>query len=131
MRITNKIMQNNNLANINTNKLLQDKLSTQMSTEKKINRPSDDPVIAIRALRLRSNVTEVTQYYSRNIPDAESWLNVTEEAVKNLASIVTEMQKQCTKGSNGDIKTSDRLIVIEQLKALANEVYSTGDADYA
>ncbi len=131
MRITNKIMQNNNLANINTNKLLQDKLSTQMSTEKKINRPSDDPVVAIRALRLRSNVTEVTQYYSRNIPDAESWLNVTEEAVKNLAAIVTEMQKQCTKGSNGDIKSSDRLIVIEQLKALANEVYSTADADYA
>ena len=54
MRITNKIMQNNNLANINTNKILQDKLSTQMSSEKKISRPSDDPVVAIRALRLRS-----------------------------------------------------------------------------
>ena len=131
MRITNKIMQNNNLSNINTNKLLQDRLSTQMSTEKKINRPSDDPVVAIRALRLRSNVTEVTQYYSRNIPDAESWLNVTEEALKNLAEIVTQMQKQCTKGSNGDLKTSDRQIIIEQLKALADEVYSTGDADYA
>lgn len=131
MRITNKIMQNNNLANINTNKLLQDKLSTQMSTEKKINRPSDDPVVAIRALRLRSNVTEVTQYYSRNIPDAESWLNVTEEALKNLASIVTEMQKQCTKGANGDLECSDRQTIIEQLKALSDEVYSTGDADYA
>lgn len=131
MRITNKIMQNNNLSNINTNKLLQDRLSTQMSTEKKINRPSDDPVVAIRALRLRSNVTEVTQYYSRNIPDAESWLNVTEEALKNLAEIVTQMQKQCTKGSNGDLKTSNRQIIIEQLKALADEVYSTGDADYA
>lgn len=124
-------MQNNNLSNINTNKLLQDRLSTQMSTEKKINRPSDDPVVAIRALRLRSNVTEVTQYYSRNIPDAESWLDVTEEALKNLAEIVTQMQKQCTKGSNGDLKTSDRQIIIEQLKALADEVYSTGDADYA
>lgn len=131
MRITNKIMQNNNLANINTNKILQDRLSTQMSTEKKINRPSDDPVVAIRALRLRSNVTEVTQYYSRNIPDAESWLNVTEEALKNLAEVVTAMQKQCTKGANGDLKSSDRQIIIEQLKALADEVYSTGDADYA
>lgn len=131
MRITNKIMQNNNLANINTNKILQDRLSTQMSTEKKINRPSDDPVVAIRALRLRSNVTEVTQYYSRNIPDAESWLSVTEEALKNLAEVVTAMQKQCTKGSNGDLKSSDRQIIIEQLKALADEVYSTGDADYA
>ena len=70
-------MQNNSLYNINNNKILQDRLSTQMSTQKKVNRPSDDPVVSIRALRLRSNVTEVTQYYSKNIPDAESWLDVT------------------------------------------------------
>ena len=76
-------MQRNNLSNINTNKVYQDKLSTQMSTQKKVNRPSDDPVVSIRALRLRSNVTEVTQYYSKNIPDAESWLDVTEDALKN------------------------------------------------
>ncbi len=56
MRMTNKIMQNNSLYNINNNKLLQDKLSTQMSTQKNITRPSDDPIIAIRALRLRTNV---------------------------------------------------------------------------
>ena len=91
MRITNKIMENNSLYNINNNKILQDKLSTQMSTQKKINRPSDDPVVAIRALRLRSSVTEVTQYYSKNIPDAESWLNVTEDALKNLSQIITNM----------------------------------------
>ena len=74
MRITNKIMQMNNLSNINANKVNEDRLSNQMSTEKKINRPSDDPVVAIRALRLRSNVTEGTQYSSKNIPDAESWI---------------------------------------------------------
>lgn len=131
MRITNKIMQNNNLSNINTNKIYQDRLSTQMSTEKKINRPSDDPVIAIRALRLRSNVTEVTQYYTKNIPDAESWLEVTEDALKNLSDIITNMISQCTKGANGPLKTTDRQIILEQLKALGKEVYSTGDADYA
>ena len=131
MRITNKIMQNNNLANINTNKIYQDKLSTQMSTQKKINRPSDDPVVAIRALRLRSNVTEVTQYYSKNIPDARSWLSVTEGALDNLSKVVTSMIEQCTKGANGDLKTTDRQIILEQLKALGDEVYATGDADYA
>ena len=57
MRITNRIMQRNNLSNINTNKTYQDRLSTQMSSQKKFNRPSDDPVVAIRALLLRSNVT--------------------------------------------------------------------------
>lgn len=131
MRITNKIIQNNNLSNINTNKIYQDTLSTQMSTQKKINRPSDDPVVAIRALRLRSSVTEVTQYYSKNIPDAESWLNVTEDALKNLSQIMTSMISQCTKGSSGELKTEDRQIILEQLQALADEVYSTGDADYA
>jgi len=131
MRITNKIIQRNNLANINTNKTYQDKLSTQMSTQKKVNRPSDDPVVAIRALRLRSNVSEVTQYYSKNIPDAESWLSVTEDALKNLTAIITSMISQATKGSNGDLKTADRQIILEQLEALGDEVYTTGDADYA
>ena len=131
MRITNKIMQQNNLSNINTNKVYEDKLSNQMSTEKKINRPSDDPVVAIRALRLRSSVTEVTQYYSKNIPDAESWINVTQDALNNLTQILTNMISQCTKGSNGPLKTEDREIILEQLKSLSKEVYATGDADYA
>lgn len=131
MRITNKIMQNNNLTNINTNKILQDRLSTQMSTEKKISKPSDDPVVAIRALRLRGNVTEVTQYYSKNIPDAESWLNVTEGALKNTSQVLTNMIGQCTKGSNGDLTPKERQIILEQLKALRDEVYSTADVDYA
>lgn len=88
-------------------------------------------MVSIRALRLRSNVTEVTQYYSKNIPDAESWLDVTEDALKNLTEIITNMIQQCTKASNGDLKSADRQIILEQLKALGDEVYSTGDADYA
>jgi len=131
MRITNKIIQRNNLSNINTNKIYQDKLSTQMSTQKKINRPSDDPVVAIRALRLRSNVTEITQYYSKNIPDAESWLSVTEAGLKNLSQIMTNMITRCTTGANGPLNTSNRKIILEELQGLGEEVYSTGDADYA
>lgn len=131
MRITNKIMQRNNLNNINTNKVYQDSLSTQMSTQKKINRASDDPVVAIRALRLRSNVTEVTQYYSKNIPDARSWLEVTESALKNQSQVMTDMISQCTKGANGDLTSEDRGIILDQLQALAKEVYSTANADYA
>lgn len=131
MRITNRIMQRNNLSNINTNKIYQDKLSTQMSTQKKINRPSDDPVVAIRALRLRSNVTEITQYYTKNIPDAQSWLKVTEDAISNLAQIITTMIARCDKGANNYLETKDRKIILEELQGLGESVYSTGDADYA
>lgn len=124
-------MQRNALSNINGNKEIQDTLTTQMSTQKKINRASDDPVVAIRALRLRSNVTEVSQYYSKNIPDADSWMQITEDALKNSAEIVTKMIEQATKGSNGDLTSSDRQIIIEQLQALSDEVYATGDASFA
>ncbi len=131
MRITTKVIQNNSLNNINTNKLLQDKLSQQMSTEKKVNRPSDDPIVAIRALRLRTNVNQITQYYEKNVPDAESWLEVTESALSSMSEVVTDMIAQCTKGSNEDLTTSDRETILTALKALRDEVYSTGNADYA
>lgn len=131
MRITNKIMQNNSLNNINNNKVLQDKLNTQMSTQKKITRPSDDPVIAIRALRLRTNVSNITQYYEKNSKDAESWLSITEDALDNTTEVLTDMLEQCGKGANDTMETSDRLVTIENLKALAEEIYATGDADCA
>ena len=131
MRITTKVIQNNSLTNINTNKLLQDKLSQQMSTEKKVSRPSDDPIVAIRALRLRTNVNQVTQYYEKNVPDAESWLEVTESALSSMSEVITDMIAQCTKGSNEDLTTSDRETILTALKALRDEVYSTGNADYA
>ena len=70
MRITNSMIRNNTSNNMSTNKGYVDTLNTQMSTQKKIDRPSDDPVIAIRALRLRSSLSEINQYYEKNIPDA-------------------------------------------------------------
>ena len=62
MRITNKIISQNSITNINNNKVLENKLNTQLATGSKINRPSDDPVVAIRSLRLRSNLSQVSQY---------------------------------------------------------------------
>lgn len=131
MRVTNKIIQNNSVSNINTNKTLQDKLNNQMATEKKIVRPSDDPVVAIRALRLRTNVSQVTQYYSKNIPDANSWLDVTENALTTVSDVLTDMIEQATKGSSEKLTSTDRQTILDALVALRDEVYSTGNADYA
>ena len=68
MRITNQMMINSSMANIQVNKKQVNTLDTQLSTQKKINKPSEDPIIAIRALRLRASLNEVTQYLKKNIP---------------------------------------------------------------
>ena len=71
MRITTKMMQSTSLRNLNTNKYRQENLVNQMSTGKKITRPSDDPVIAIRSLKLNSTVDKIDQFYEKNAADAE------------------------------------------------------------
>ena len=131
MRITNKIMNNNSLYNININKENEDKLSTMTSTGKKITRPSDDPVIAIRSLSLRSNVTMLTQYYSKNASDAESWLDVTEDSLSTVSEVLTDLRKQAVKGSNDYLTLDDLSTIITQMDKLSDEYYSTGNVDYA
>lgn len=131
MRITNKIMQNNSLSNINLAKIAEDAKSSQVSSGKKIVRPSDDPIVAIRSLRLRSSVVEITQYYSRNAKDADAWLKTTEDAMQQVTEVITDMITQYNKGANEYLTSEERNIILEQLKGLKNEVYATGDADYA
>ena len=131
MRITNKIIQNNSLSNINLAKVAEDAKASQVSSGKKIVRPSDDPIVAIRSLRLRSSVVELTQYYTRNAKDAEAWLKTTDDALQQVTDVITDMIKQYDKGANEYLTSSDRNIILEQLKALQGEVYATGDADYA
>lgn len=131
MRITNNMIMRNTKGNINGNKTMLDILNNQMTTQKKISKPSDDPVIAIRALRLRSNLSQINQYYENNIPDAESWLEVTETALTNMKKVLTTVHTQCNMGANGTLTADDRNTILKQLQSLREQVYAEGDSDYA
>lgn len=131
MRMTNKIMRNNSAYNINQNKILTDKLTNQMTTQSKIVRPSDDPVVAIRALRLRSNVTTVTQYNDRNAKDADQWLTLTSDAMKTVYDVLDGLYKQCPTSANKYETADDLRILLSQMKQLTGEFYSSANVDYA
>lgn len=131
MRMTNKIMRNNSLYNINNNKIVQDKLTNQMTNQSKIVRPSDDPVVAIRALRLRSNVTSISQYYDKNAPDAEQWLTVTADALSTVDDVLTDLYKQAADASNKKWKSEDMDIFLTQMESLTDEFYASANVDYA
>ena len=125
-------MQNNSLYNINNNKQLVDKLSTMMSTNKKITRPSDDPVIAVRALRLRSDVAQVAQYHEKNAEDAVSWLKVTEDSLNTTTEVIRKMMEQATRAAGGkDLDCGNLEIIVTQLKSLRDEYYGIGNVDFA
>ena len=130
MRITSKMMQATSLRNLNINKVLREKLTNQMSTGKKITRPSDDPVIAIRSLKLNSSLDKIDQYYEKNASDAESWLELTESALSTVNEILTKDIRNNIISAKSSYKTAeDREAVITHLRKAIEEIYSTGNAD--
>lgn len=131
MRITNGMMINNTLSHINMNKLNVDKYSTQQATGKKIQKPSDDPIIAVRALRFRSQLAELDQYLEKNIPDAESWIDVTEKALSGVSSMLSNMQTYMEDGANDPLDTTNRQAVIDTLRQYREQIYQNANADFA
>lgn len=132
MRITTKMMQNTSLRNLNINKARQEKLTNQMSTGKNITRPSDDPVIAIRALKLNSSLDKIDQYYEKNAADAASWLELTDAAISTVNGILSnDIKANINQICNSYMKVKDREAVILSLTNAVKEIYSTGNADSA
>lgn len=131
MRITNNMILSNTKSNINSNKLLVDKYNTQMTTQKKISKASENPVIAIRSLRLSTTMSQINQFADNNIPDAVAWMNVTENALTNMKDILTDIRTQCVNGSTDTLTSDDRQTILDALKSLTEQVYSEGNAEYA
>ncbi len=131
MRITTKMMQSTSLRNLNTNKYRQENLMNQMSTGKKITRPSDDPVIAIRSLKLNSTVDKIDQFYEKNAADADSWLDLTRSALSTVMDVLKDVRSDILKARSNYNQVKDRDAVIKNLKMAIDEIYSTGNADSA
>ncbi|MQN02250.1 MAG: flagellar hook-associated protein 3 [Lachnospiraceae bacterium] len=131
MRITNNMILHNAASNINSNKILVDQGENQMTTQTKIQRPSDDPVVAVRSLSLQTRLSKINQYYETNIPDAEEWMNVTETALNNIIENITDLKKYCVQGSTGTMQQDDRKTILQQLEALQKSIFAQGNADYA
>ena len=123
MRITNGMMMNTTKTNINNNKVSVDRLNTQMSTQKKITKPSDNPLIAIKSLRLSTTLSQINQYYGNNIKDAQSWMDVTETALTNMKNILTDAYRLAVNGSTGTMTDEDRNTVLTQLKSLSSQLF--------
>lgn len=131
MRITNGMMMNTTKTNINNNKVSVDRLNTQMSTQKKITKPSDNPLIAIKSLRLSTTLSQINQYYGNNIKDAQSWMDVTETALTNMKDILNDAYRLAVNGSTGTLSDEDRQTILTQLKSLSSQLYAEANADYA
>lgn len=131
MRITNQMVTGNSLRNMQKSMSEVNKRTEQMTSGKKISQASDDPVIAIRALKLRTTVKQLEQYKGKNIPDAESWLDITTTSLSNITKRIEDIQTYCVQGSTDSFNSTNRSAIIDSLKELQDMLYSEGNSTYA
>lgn len=127
MRVTRKMMNSNSVYNINNNKSRLDQLNTQMATQKKYTDPSDDPITAVRSLRFRSSLSEVSQYLDRNASDAVSWTESTASAIDTAKELMRDLKAEYTSAANGTNEIKDKKIYYENMVHLVNEYFDVGN----
>lgn len=131
MRVTNNMITSNTKSNMNANKVLVNKYNMQMTTQKKIERPSEDPVIAIRSLRLQTTMSHINQYLDNNIANVDAWLKLTDTALGNINKVLTDARSLCNQGATDTLTAEDRQTILKQLRELGDQIYSEGNADNA
>jgi len=130
MRITNSMMTNNILLSINKNRKAMSTYEQQLATGKRIQKPSDDPIVAARALKFRTNVSEISQYQT-NVKDAMSWISVTEQAIANSTNVMKRVHELSVQGSSGTLTAKNREGIISEVEQLKEQIVSEGNVSYA
>lgn len=130
MRVSFSMIYNQSVKG--TNSRLADivRLNEQISSQKKINRPSDDPEGMARTLDLTSTLSSLDQY-SENIDTADGWLSLADEELGLASDVVTRLKELCEQASTGTYTDDERDSIVTEVKELMEELVSIANSEYA
>ncbi|WP_084410935.1 flagellar hook-associated protein FlgL [Paenibacillus glacialis] len=100
MRITNNMLSSQLLTNLNRNAQAMSHTQEQLSTARKLNKPSDDPVGITYSLRYRSELSSNDQY-QRNVDSAMSWLDHNDTVLGQAGDVVQRLRALTVQAATG------------------------------
>lgn len=148
LRVTSNMMNSQLLLNLNRNARTMNDTQLQLSSGRKINKPSDDPVGITYSLRYRAELSSNEQY-TKNVDSALSWLDYNDTVLGQAGDVVQKIRELTVKASTGtnpqsalDSINSEVMQLKEQLVDIANstlngkyifngEQYNTKPYDFA
>lgn len=115
MRITQRSMYTNMMGSMQST--LSDYMEsiTQGASQKRLNRPSDDPAGAARVLTFRASLTRNNQHIN-NTDTAKGWLNQGIGALTQVESILQTIKGKALDAASGDMSAEQRLIVAGEIR---------------
>lgn len=135
MRITNAMTTNSLLLNLQRNMQSLDKLQYQAATGNKIQYASDNPIIAGRSLKFRTNVEETNQYIT-NVKQAVSWMSTTASPLDNINEILSTKESTSIRGklvlaANDSYTIEDRQKFSAEIRELLKDFTGQLNTTYA
>ncbi len=130
MRVTNRMLVDNVLKNINNNLARLQKLEYQQSSGLVVSRPSDDPIRVTQALYMRSNLSEQQQHI-KNMEDAKNWVDVSDSALDNASQIIHRANEIAINGANGTLPKEARDALADELDELIEHLVQVANTSHA
>jgi flagellar hook-associated protein 3 FlgL len=132
-RITSSMMTRSLLSDINDISTRQDATRRQMSSGKTINKPSDDPYAAARAMSLRTDLSGIQQH-ERNVTEAQSWMTVTDTTLSSITDLAQHARELVVQGATDTLPQTSRNAIADQIDqiiaGMKQEANSTYDGRY-
>lgn len=129
MRVSQQMLFNTYVSNMNRS--LTDLVDTNIKaqTQKKVNKPSDDPVGMARILDHRETLATVKQYRN-NIDTAKGWLSLSDTTLMQTSAIVTRAKELAEQASSGTISADNREQISYEARQLFQQLISLSNTEY-
>lgn len=127
MRIADKMQFEQVKTNIGKNRTQMSELQNQAASQKRVNKPSDDPLAASRVLSNRIDL-QGNKQYGKNLTYAKSFLEYTDQSLGELTEVMVRAKELAlSQSSDGASNEQSRRAVATELEQLFNQMVAIGN----
>ncbi len=127
MRVANKTLYDSAIRNLGTTSSDLYEANEVVSSSKRINNLSDDPVGLVAVLDLKSSISNLEQM-ERNIAMGKSWLNSSESALTQVNDIITSAKVLTVAMASDTVGESERINNAELVQQYLEEIISLANS---
>lgn len=105
------------------------KAQQEISTGKRINQPSDSPLDAALAMRLRADRDD-TDRHLRALGDAKAWLSVQDSALQSASSLLNRASELAIQSKNASLGDGGREAIATELDGIREQLGLIANTSY-
>lgn len=130
IRVTQQTMYNKMVGGMQSNLGAYMESIEQGSSQKKVNRPSDDPAGTYRILTTRVDMTNTAQY-QENVDTANGWLNLADDILsRQVTTAITGLKTLAEQASTGTYTAEQRKIMADQARQYFGQLLNLANTEF-